>query len=61
MFLSHSHDCVYLVLGATVALTREAGKNEKLAKLLTDAGVSSVEVSLGGGLSVGGGMEDRDP
>ncbi|CAN0195766.1 unnamed protein product [Ectocarpus sp. 12 AP-2014] len=30
--------------GAEVALTREAGKNGKLAKLLTDAGISSVEV-----------------
>ncbi|CAM9412619.1 unnamed protein product [Ectocarpus fasciculatus] len=30
--------------GAEVALTREAGKNGKLEKLLTDAGISSVEV-----------------
>lgn len=33
-----------------MALTREAGKNEKLEKLLTDAGISSVEVwNVGGG------------
>lgn len=30
---------------AEVALTREAGKNAKLAALLKDAGISSVEVS----------------
>ncbi|CAM9454270.1 unnamed protein product, partial [Scytosiphon promiscuus] len=30
--------------GADVALTREAGKNGKLAKLLANAGISSVEV-----------------
>lgn len=29
---------------ADVALTREAGKNAKLAALLEDAGISSVEV-----------------
>ncbi|CAN0422848.1 unnamed protein product, partial [Scytosiphon promiscuus] len=36
-----------------VALTREAGKNEKLAKLLANAGISSVEVCVAG--SAGGG------
>lgn len=44
-----------------MALTREAGKNGKLAKLLADAGIANVEVSLGSGLSgeKGGGREDR--
>lgn len=29
-----------------MALTREAGKNEKLAALLSEAGISTVEVRL---------------
>lgn len=35
------------VVVADVALTREAGKNAKLAALLEDAGISSVEVMEG--------------
>ncbi|CAM9623059.1 unnamed protein product, partial [Hapterophycus canaliculatus] len=37
-------DLACVLKGAEVALTREAGKNGKLAKLLADAGISSVEV-----------------